>query len=57
MTLRSTFHSLIGAALLTAASVPLHAQVPPTDSVLFARAQQMVAEGNGAAGRAMVDLP
>ena len=50
-----TFPSLFGAALLAAASAPLHAQATPADSALFARATRMVAEGDGTAGRAIVD--
>ncbi|HVD06529.1 MAG TPA: SPOR domain-containing protein [Gemmatimonadaceae bacterium] len=55
MKLRSTFNSLLGAALLTAAPVLVPAQATPGDSMLFARAQRMFAEGDGAAGRAIVD--
>jgi cell division septation protein DedD len=55
MKLRSTFNSLLGVALLTAAPVSVPAQATPADSVLFARAQRMFAEGDGAAGRAIVD--
>lgn len=55
MKLHSTFNSLLGAALLTAAPVSVPAQATPADSMLFARAQRMFAEGDGAAGRAIVD--
>ena len=55
MKLHSTFHSLLGAALLTAAPVPMPAQGTRAVSIAFARAQRMVAEGDGAAGRAIVD--
>ena len=55
MKLRSAFYSLLGAALLAAVPGALRAQATSADSVLFARAQRMVAEGDGAAGRAIVD--
>jgi cell division septation protein DedD len=55
MKLHSTRSSLLGAALLAAAPVPLFAQAEPADSMVFARAQRMVAGGDGAAGRAIVD--
>ena len=55
MKLHGAFYSLLGAALLAAVPVTLCAQATPADSVLFARAQRMVAEGDGAAGRAIVD--
>jgi hypothetical protein len=55
MKLHDAFYSVLGAALLAAVPVTLRAQATPADSVLFARAQRMVAEGDGAAGRAIVD--
>jgi sporulation related protein len=55
MKLHSTFFSLLGVAFLAAVPASLRAQATPADSVLFARAQRMVAEGDGAAGRAIVD--
>jgi len=55
MKLHTAFSSLLGAALLAATPVTLRGQATPADSVLFARAQRMVAEGDGAAGRAIVD--
>jgi hypothetical protein len=55
MKLHSTFHSLLGAALFATVPAPLRAQTTPADSLIFARAQRMVAEGDGAAGRAIVD--
>jgi hypothetical protein len=55
MKLHSTFSSLLGAALVAAVPGSLRAQATAADSVLFARAQRMVAEGDGAAGRAIVD--
>jgi hypothetical protein len=55
MKLHSTFNSLLGVALLTAAPVSVPAQATLADSMLFARAQRMFAVGDGAAGRAVVD--
>jgi hypothetical protein len=55
MKLHGTFYSLVGAALFAAVPGSLRAQVTAADSVVFARAQRMVAEGDGAAGRAIVD--
>lgn len=55
MQLHGIFSSLLGAALVATAPASLRAQATPADSVLFARAQRMVAEGEGAAGRAIVD--
>jgi hypothetical protein len=55
MKLHSAFNSLLGAALIAAVPVASDAQATPADSVLFARAQRMVADGDGAAGRAIVD--
>ncbi|MDB4890575.1 MAG: Sporulation protein [Gemmatimonadetes bacterium] len=51
--------SLFSALLLTSLALPASAQtnstpLPPNDT-LFRRARRMVGEGNGAAGRAMVD--
>lgn len=44
---------LLSAALLVA--LPLRAQAPARADSLFARARQLVGDGNGAAGRALVD--
>jgi cell division septation protein DedD len=55
MKLRSTLTSLAWVALVAALPRRSHAQAMSRDSLAYARARQMVAEGNGTAGRAIVD--
>jgi hypothetical protein len=53
---RRTLVSIAGAAVFAAMPITTGAQTTiPSDSIAFARAQRLVADGDGAAGRAIVD--